>query len=45
MDSVVIDWSIWLVMTHLTLSQMGHLIKLNKKNDILPTIISTYYGI
>jgi hypothetical protein len=31
MDIVVIDWSIWLVMTHLIICQMGHLVKLYEK--------------
>jgi hypothetical protein len=35
MDIVTIDWTIWLTMIHLTTYQMGHLVKLNKKNDIL----------
>jgi len=33
MDIVIIDYSIWLVMTHLITCQMGHPIKLNK-NDV-----------
>jgi hypothetical protein len=31
MDIVIIDWSIWLMMTYLTTCEMGHLVKLNKK--------------
>jgi hypothetical protein len=34
MDIVLINWSIWLMMIYLTICQMGHLVKLDKQQNI-----------